>query len=207
MKFRLTYEGPLLGSSTNSPRADHKHEIRQALHPQLKRLWEVEPNLKAWVFPKTPGSTLPNVGITNTVWARDALAEAYGRFGYNFVPIATEMQSLMVGVDILFLRPEPPGGVMRSGDIDNRLKTLFDALRMPSAKGEIGKYQAPADDQTPFFVLLEDDKLLTHVSVETDVLLQPTPSANGQFLPHDCRLVMTVTLRPYAVHMQNLHFA
>jgi hypothetical protein len=34
-------------------------------------------------------------------------------------------------LNILFLRADIPGKVVQSGDIDNRLKTLFDALRMP----------------------------------------------------------------------------
>ena len=40
MEFRLIYEGPLLGQSARSP---HKWEIRRALHPQLKRLWQQQP--------------------------------------------------------------------------------------------------------------------------------------------------------------------
>ena len=44
MKFRLTYEGLLKANGSTQ----HKHEIRKAFHPQLKRLWEVEPNLMEW---------------------------------------------------------------------------------------------------------------------------------------------------------------
>jgi hypothetical protein len=40
MRFHLTYEGLLYGSSTKSPRAKHKQEIRKVFHRQLKRLWE-----------------------------------------------------------------------------------------------------------------------------------------------------------------------
>jgi hypothetical protein len=40
MRFHLTYEGSLHGSSTKSPRARHKQEIRKVFHRQLKRLWE-----------------------------------------------------------------------------------------------------------------------------------------------------------------------
>lgn len=38
-------------------------------------------------------------------------------------------------MEITLLRPEPPGSIVSSGDIDNRLKTLFDALEL--AKGTI----------------------------------------------------------------------
>ena len=45
MRFRLTYEGPLLSSKPlkqdeRDKRAAHKHFIRRAFHSQLKSFWE-----------------------------------------------------------------------------------------------------------------------------------------------------------------------
>ncbi len=77
---------------------------------------------------------------------------------------------------------------------------------MPHDAKELGPYTTPAVGEDPFYVLLQDDKLLSHVSVETDVLLEPTPTANGQFLANDTRLVITVELKPYRVDVYNLHF-
>jgi len=91
---------------------------------------------------------------------------------------------------------------LRSGDIDNRLKTLFDALRIPEA-GENYHLNTKEAGETPFFCLLEDDKLITKVSVETDQLLQfvtPDRSVN------EVRLVITVTLRPYELNLGNMQF-
>lgn len=65
---------------------------------------------------------------------------------------------------------DPPGSLISSWDMDNWLKTLFDTLRMPTNKDEVSG--PPRDDEKPFFVLLEDDRLITHLSVETDTLLQ-----------------------------------
>jgi hypothetical protein len=77
------------------------------------------------------------------------------------------------------LRPEPPGALItQGGDIDNRLKTLFDALRMPHNLSELPKGSVPDVDQDPFFCLLEDDNLITAVSVKTDRLLVPTENKN-----------------------------
>jgi hypothetical protein len=84
--------------------------------------------------------------------------------------LVIEELSLSCRLDILFLRSDRAGSLIKSGDIDNRLKTLFDALRMPESKAELGGYEKPIDDEDPFFVLLQDDKLITHISVETDVL-------------------------------------
>jgi hypothetical protein len=61
----------------------------------------------------------------------------------------------------------------KDGDIDNRIKGMLDALRMPS-KSEIGSANlSPQQGEAPFFTLLEDDALVTSPSVETDYLLEP----------------------------------
>jgi hypothetical protein len=80
-------------------------------------------------------------------------------------------------LNVLLMRPQPPGRLVgHAGDIDNRLKTLFDALRMPSAQeldqaGVTAKLLAPNEDDWPMmFCLLQDDALITSVSVETDRL-------------------------------------
>jgi hypothetical protein len=80
---------------------------------------------------------------------------------------------LIAELAITFLRPEPPGRIVtQCGDIDNRLKTLFDALRMPEEEKEIPKGDIPGGNENPFFCLLEDDNLITKVAVTTDRLLQ-----------------------------------
>ena len=53
------------------------------------------------------------------------------------------------------------------GDLDNRLKTLFDGLRRPISPNEIPAGAAPLDDEKPFHCLLSDDALVSHVNVET----------------------------------------
>jgi hypothetical protein len=59
-----------------------------------------------------------------------------------------------------------------SGDLDNRLKILFDALRMPKPNSkELPPNAVPDDTEHPFFCLLEDDALITRVSIESDRLL------------------------------------
>jgi len=89
------------------------------------------------------------------------------------------------------------------GDLDNRLKTLFDALRRPTNTKEFGGYDRPDESENPFFCLLEDDALVTKVSVESDVLLEAVKSG---YNTHSTRLVMTVTLRPYITTWDNIGF-
>ena len=75
---------------------------------------------------------------------------------------------------------------------------------MPSNRSEIGnQYVEPNDDERPFFVLLEDDKLITSVSVETDMLLEPT--SDQQHNTNDARIIMTVKVNPHRLSMYNMH--
>ncbi len=52
--------------------------------------------------------------------------------------------------------------------MDNRIKTLFDGLKMPREAQDLGPYLTPAVGEDPFYCLVEDDRLITSVSVETD---------------------------------------
>jgi hypothetical protein len=202
MKFRLTYEG-ILKSSGNKSNLDNVHAIRKQLHPQLRRLWHTQPNLLQWrEYNKERYGQRPGYDDYPPMW--EHYANIYDRFGYRFAPLATEEAQVSVGVDILLLRTAKPGGLVDSGDIDGRVKTLFDGLCMPRHQQQV--QVPPAQGENPFFVLLEDDRLISRVSVETDDLLQPTPLALGEYSPNDSRVVMTVTLTPYNVVMGNLLF-
>lgn len=192
VRFRLTYEGRL--QSNGSPK--HKHEIRRQLHPQLKRLWQVEPNLKDWKVDCLDGERRLAV---------DALKSDYSWNGFNIVPLATEKFSIIASLEIIFLRYGEPGKVISKADIDNRLKTLFDALCFPRDRSGLPPGEVPGPDEDPFYVLLEDDGLIDHISVETDTLLAPTPSAEGRWLENDARVLITARIRPHKIWMQNLH--
>jgi hypothetical protein len=189
MKFRLTYQGPLLAANNGNRRAKHKHEIRQKLHPQLRRFWDQHPYLQ--IAKKTD----PILATSTEDSLRRHLMDQHARFNYHFVPLVTAELSLTCAIDILFLRPSMPGQILNSGDLDNRLKTLFDALRMPAQKDELGGYDLPQDTEEPFYCLLEDDRLITHVSVETDMILETIPNKLA-IDPNDARLVITVNLVP-----------
>jgi hypothetical protein len=208
MEFRLTYAGPLYAAGRdpvgNQPAAhrQHMHDVRKKFHPQLKRLWEITPHLRTGersgpnVYLQEPSPDAPTYDIAS-------LAAKHSLYGFHFVPLVTEDLNLICGLDILFLRPDRPGGVFTggvwAGDIDNRLKTLLDALRIPTPNEEYFR-RTPGDDENPFFCLLEDDKLITKVSVETDQLLDASSQS------HHVHLVITVRLRPYEMHLGNMQF-
>jgi len=90
-------------------------------------------------------------------------------------------------VDILFLRRDNPGGLIKTGgDIDNRIKVLFDGLRMPDNHNQVP--EPPGPGENPFHCLLENDSLITDVCITTDQLLLPL---GDQEKIHDVLLVST----------------
>jgi hypothetical protein len=87
----------------------------------------------------------------------------------TYLPLVRKSNRLIAELDIFLLRNEAPGRIIVSGgDIDNRLKTLFDALRCPQSAGEAG---SQSHTHSEIYTLLEDDSLITAVSVRTDRLL------------------------------------
>ncbi len=159
MQFRLLYEGPLK-SSRNATLAD-KHMIRMALHPQIKALWQYSPlSDHAHMLRETclPGDV--------AIWERsnDIL----------FSPLVTQNNNLSCEISMTLLRQQRPGQLLgEGGDIDNRLKMLFDALRKPSTQEARDTPVAALPNDEPIHCLLQDDALVTKVSVETDRLLRP----------------------------------
>ena len=188
MEFRLTYAGKLLAHKGG--RSGHVHDIRQEFHQQLKIFWTEHPVLNRG-FPS--GSGIPN---PETMWGI-----IFPQNYFNWKPMVTKNNSLICALDILMLRKGPPGKVRT--DIDNRLKTLFDALQIANSN-QLGR-KTPKPDQDPFYVLLEDDSLITRVAVTSDMLLEPVEGVERE--EDAVRLVINVSVRPYKTTFENLDFA
>lgn len=160
MEFTLYYRGELKSNGT----PEHKQELRRKLHPQLERLWTLEPlrgSRAQYVDPPDNGGK-ENKAID--------LLECVG--GFTFAPLISARLCLAAELKITLLRPEEPGAVIQqSGDIDNRLKTLFDALGVPAQENQLPSGDKPREGEHPMFCLLQDDRLITSVAVSTDRLL------------------------------------
>jgi hypothetical protein len=214
VQFRLLYSGQLLGAGKSDTRASLKHEIRLELHPQLKRLWATNRSLLAMAQFRAsswseahPGAAhkelRPNLRENEPErWMQEELAmlgrrwiaEKWERCGRGYIPLVTAEMCLRCSIDILFLRPEEPGMIIKSGDLDNRMKTLFDALRIPNNLAEAGGEKGKEGDE-PIYCLLEDDRLISEVRILTDHLLMLPHSkefhANDVFLVIDVKLNTT----------------
>src|SRR5690349_1350591 len=121
MDFTLFYDGPLPASKG---RLEQRHDIRVALHPQLQELWQHRPLRDV----DPPPSRTIN--------------------GHSYSSIVHSKWNFRARLEILLLKPEPPGRIIRQGgDIDNRLKNLFDALTVPVDPSNIPKGWTPGPGQ------------------------------------------------------------
>jgi hypothetical protein len=117
-------------------------------------------------------------------------SDCYQLSGFKFFPLFSKSRGVGVALDILFLSRDQRGQLVSSGgDIDNRIKVLFDGLRVPKYDSEL-KNLAPEEGENPLFCLLEDDdSLITSIKITTDRLL--TPIADEEAI-HDVHLIVHV---------------
>jgi hypothetical protein len=181
MEFHLVYQGqlPAAGGTGKKTRNTEKHAMRKVFHRQLATLWQTHPFLSGFMANEQEGP--PDK-------PRHGYADRYARCGYRFVPLISEFLMIACSLDILFLRRDGPGALIKSGgDIDNRIKVLFDALRTPKTCDEVCGQPELGED--PFYCLLEDDKLISRVRVDANWLL--TPPNTGEHI-HDVHLIIQV---------------
>jgi hypothetical protein len=152
MEFRLTYAGPLLAHRNDkrlAERSRHVHAIRKEFHKQLDALWKNHPTLQQII--KDGASVSMYVGGNGP-----EMQKIFQHDGFNWVPIVTEHSGLICKLGVLMLRGSPPGKALF--DIDNCLKTLFDALRKAKSSFELGAgttagQARPDPNEDPFYVL------------------------------------------------------
>jgi len=160
MEFTLHYRGRLKAHGT----PQEKHLLRTHYHTQLKALWNQLPlnDHRDLLKPEPPERFI-------------SVIRQVGKF--KFAPLVSSRIYLIAEIRITLLRPEPPGSIItQAGDIDNRLKTLLDSLKVPSEPDALPINAKPSPDEEPFFCLLEDDNLVTNLSISTDRLLEPSTS-------------------------------
>jgi hypothetical protein len=211
VKLTLTFEGEL-PSTGNNPRksSEKKWNIRRAFHPQLAEACQIHPALRTIMEHGTHVPAPGQIMFLTQYHHSDPMDRSPPRADpgsrnlcapiqvgdRTFVPIVRESLALGCDIKILFLRREDPGAlVMQGGDLDNRLKTLFDALRVPT---EAELVEDPTLDN-PIYCLLESDTLITGLSIKTDRLLT---GANKS--PHEAHLVVEADIRVLQAKLYNL---
>jgi hypothetical protein len=209
VEFHLLYSGPLHSAGYERQRAE-KHAIRKIFHSQLRRLWETQPNLRRMAEIEgahyyadeiqeaiRKGSTPPDAVLSDDESRQKgfvSLASNWNRNGFNFLPLVTAKFCLRCCLDVLFLRVEEKDYVLQGGDVDGRIKILFDALRLVRSKDELPTGAQPESGEDPFFCLLQDDELISEVRINTGQLLH-LPDAR-ELDKHDVYLQIAIRLNP-----------
>jgi hypothetical protein len=208
MKFTLTYDGPLPSTGNGSKKTESKWKLRKFFHPQLEELWATHPavrDMREGFYFRTDRD-----GISMTYSHHDFdnlhprvrtpqpgdvdLCAPIQKGNRLFKPLVRNSFAVSCTLKILFLRKEMPGKVYQGGDLDNRLKTLLDALSVPAHREQI--MNDPSIDD-PILCLVEDDALITGLSINTDRLLS-RPNAHPSDVRMDIEVDVRVTdARPY----------
>jgi hypothetical protein len=161
MEFILYYRGPL--KANGSP--GDKHKLREHFHYQLLELWKRKPLLEIKDEALDPNPNAPSYNCPSFV-------KKVG--GKLFVPLVNQTLAWIAELDIMLLRPEDPGNIItKGGDIDNRIKTLLDALKIPD-ENQVNSTKDLYTIIEPLHCLLEDDALVTQLAVSTHRLLENT---------------------------------
>ncbi len=187
MKFKLLYFGDIFVNPKK--RAQHIADIRMQFHPQLKKLLEHQPwdNLTQYMKPDATKSPLTTRHVGGIDWN----------------PIITPNLKLLAEIDIQILHPEIVG--VPHSDIDNRVKTLVDGLRCPQNEHEVGT-NTPTDIG-PIYTLLDDDHLITRLSVNTSHLLSSDIFlCNDKISPDSIFIMLDVNVRVAEGNLENLPF-
>jgi len=168
MEFTLYYRGPLASQGN----ALDKHRLRRHFHGQLMELWSHPPLIQNFdLIDSDFEPTDPRGGFV-TIGEKPSVVETVG--GYKYTSVVSSKIELVAHLTITFLRPEPPGRLRDEyGDLDNRIKTLLDGLKIPNDKNALPKDDSLKDDPDPLYCLLEDDSLITRLDIKSDRLLDP----------------------------------
>jgi hypothetical protein len=214
MKFTLIYDDDL--PSSNKPKPEYAALIRNKLHPQLADLWRRDIILRTLA---RTARTIPNPGAgyfvgAEPIWSPSKLPEfddpipplLPGQVDFcaplvvpdlgSFIPLVRESLYLACDLGITFLRHDHDLRVLKKGgDLDNRIKTLFDGLKMPCDRSQQGGREPTSD---PLYVLLQDDARIHSFSLRTGTLL-------GESLENEkrVRINIDVTIKVLRVFAQN----
>ena len=154
MALVFRYRGPLPATNDKNKRLIEKQQIRRQLHVQIARLMNKPP---ADLYRLSDSYDRKHIG------------------GFIFQPIiCNKKRQVACQLEIRLYSRDPFGAIIQNADLDNRIKTLFDALRPPQNENELPEGEKPANDSEKFFwVLLEDDSLITDLIIKSERLLIP----------------------------------
>ncbi len=197
VNFRLTYDGPLKAASQSDTRRREKHLMRCVFNRQLHQLIQQKALFRD-ELERSADRQKKFFELANNI------SKKYKRGNFNCMPIVRSDIHLVCDLDILFLRREHPGRLIQSGgDLDNRIKVLFDSLRVPMDDNEVRDFVPDGEEEKVLICLTEDDKLITGFRVTTDRLLEP-PQTEAE--TNNVRLIIQVEIRATKLVNENMGY-
>jgi hypothetical protein len=179
MRFTLKYVGSELKSSGNKqPRTEEKQLLRAHWHSQLQQIWDASNVLqfidRSELREPVSKHDVWDVGDEKVVADMPLKGFMYRRKLHDswFVPLITPRMEAHCRLAIRLGRPTKPGKLIyEGGDLDGRLKTLFDSLAAPKNEDQVERRDCSLPE---YLCLLGDDSLITDLSIESYQLLGET---------------------------------
>jgi hypothetical protein len=201
MNVTLTYRGALVGSDDRRTRVAAKHSLRLVFHEQLEDLWQTDGRFSAIDASTLQEPTLtegpkghPVLDVSRPINTQAGWFYRYKVRDRFFIPLINEPRQAQCHLAIqLHSRMKGGGGIFAGGDLDNRMKTLFDSLRMPHNENELPD---PLGGPEHIYCLLDDDQRITKVSVESIPLWGPKRSdEDDNYVELECNVTVQA-IRP-----------
>jgi len=177
VEFTLRYQGRLYITGAESGIREQKQRLRQHFHEQLREVWRghnafSKINLDALRSPVASSDDtfdLPRPLTPTDGQALSAFLFRHEVSGIKFFPLITYPMETHCYLSIRMGRPTRPGSILFGRrDLDNRVKILIDALRMPHRSNELPD-NVIGDSE--MYCLLADDNLVTRLSIASYRLL------------------------------------
>ncbi|MGV8831687.1 MAG: hypothetical protein ACOH2N_06910 [Devosia sp.] len=153
MELILTFEGRIPAQRSD---LGVIWTMRRSFSTQLQKVWGKEPFgiLKKW---------------EDSEFAAGAPKFTRSNGDQTFVPIYGRDVGVGVDLDITLLTGMPQQkAILSAGDLDNRIKRVVDALRVPKGHGEMAK-DLPSGGR--WYCLLEDDNAVLSISTRLGAYL------------------------------------
>jgi hypothetical protein len=174
LRFSLKYEGELKSTTDRRTRVADKNRLRWHFSDQLEALLCRGDFSRIQTRNREPDNETGN-GIT-----LDLSKIGGGEIkGVYYIPVIDRTFIAVCSLAIRLDRSERPGSLFEhgndgDGDLDNRLKTLLDALRVPHNENEARQHETEPNKRT-CVCLFEDDSMVTALNIETRPSLRPLP--------------------------------
>ncbi|TGP53033.1 hypothetical protein EN873_17530 [bacterium M00.F.Ca.ET.230.01.1.1] len=161
MRFELFFLGRIPSGNKGGPHWNFAADFRAQMHHQLVRLWKTNPLSEHTKWLSKP--------YNDNTWEGVATFE---RHGLDFVVVASQRVSLSIKMDVHFYEPAGELSVASDvADVDNRVKVLFDLLRLPDNPKHVPQ------GLVPHYCLMEDDRLVWELTVKRHRLLRTVETA------------------------------